>query len=128
MQLTPTYHISRNFYKPRPSNRTIDDVINHIYSVVEKETGITKFQLKSGSRKREVAYANKIAAYLMYYYTPWGTKKVGFELGGIDHSTILSRIQTLFDLTMWDKVYQEQFRKCELSVSSMQKKFIEKRI
>lgn len=127
MQLTPCYNIIRNVYKPRPSNRTIDDVINHIYSVVEKETGITKIQLKSGSRKREVAYANKIAAYLMYYYTTWGTKKVGLELGGIDHSTILSRIQTLFDLTMYDKVYQEQFRKCELSVSSMQKKFIKKR-
>lgn len=127
MQLTPTYNVIRNVYKPRPSTRTVDEVINHIYNVVEKETGITKFQLKSGSRKREVAYANKIAAYLMYYYTPYGTKKVGLELGGIDHSTIITRIQTLFDLTTWDKVYQEQFKRCELSVSSMQKKFIKKR-
>jgi hypothetical protein len=63
----------------------------------------------------------------MYYYTPFGTKKVGLELGGLDHSTIITRIQTLFDLMTWDKVYSEQFRRCELSVSSMQKKFIKKR-
>lgn len=126
MQLTPTYHIIRNVYKPRPSMRTIDQTVNHIYAVIEQETGVTKDQLKSGSRKREITYANKIAAYLVYYYTPYGTKKVGLELGGLDHSTILSRIQTLFDLILWDKVYEEQLRRCELAVSSMQKKFVKK--
>lgn len=126
MQLTPTFYIIRNVYKPKPQPKTVDIIIDTIFAAVEREFGVSKIILKSHNRKRHVQNAKKVAYYLLYNYTPSSLKKVGLIMGGMDHSSVLIGIQTLDDLCRYDKTYTEQLRKCELAISSVQSKYPKK--
>jgi len=122
MQLTPVYNIIRNVYVPKPQKKTVEEVIDAIYSAITHEFGIGRFTLQSKNRTRQVQNAKKVACYLLYNYTPLTFKGVALELGGMNHSSIVVAVQKFNDLVLWEKTYAEQARRCELSVASVQNK------
>ncbi|WP_283681170.1 chromosomal replication initiator protein DnaA [Parablautia sp. Marseille-Q6255] len=60
-----------------------------IVSIVAEHFHITENDIKSNKRNTEVVYPRQIAMYLCSNMTSVGLKKIGAELGGRDHSTIL---------------------------------------
>ena len=123
MQITPTFNIIRNVYIPKPRKKTVEEVIDSIYTAITHEFGIGRYTLQSKNRIRQVQNAKKVACYLLYNYTPLTLKGVAIELGGMDHSSIIHAIQKFNDLVIWEKTYAEQARRCELAVASVQNKF-----
>lgn len=120
MKLEPIYYTFRNFYIPKPKiSYTYDNVIEHAYHIVYDIFEISKEQIKSKTRKREVVNARRVVAYLGYKYTNWTLAKIGLELGGRDHSTVIHARESLNDLILYDKVYQKQLEKCERYMCSM---------
>lgn len=122
MQLTPAYNVIRNVYKPRPIVKQIDEVSEFLFRVIEKNTGITKFQIKQKSRKREIINAKRIYSMLMYNYTDSTLATIGLLLGGHDHSSIIHHLNSLNDLIIWDSDYKKVYQNCELAVSSIKNK------
>lgn len=122
MQLTPAYNIIRNVYTPKPKVKQLDEVSEFLFRVIEKQTGITKSQIKLKSRKREIINAKRLYSMLMYNYTDATLVTIGLLLGGHDHSSIIHHINSLNDLTMWDKDYATIYKNCELAISSVKNK------
>lgn len=122
MQLTPTYHVIRNVYKPRPVVKKIDEVSEFLFRVIEKNTGITKLEIKKKSRKREIINAKRIYSMLMYNYTDSTLVTIGLLLGGHDHSSIIHHLNSLNDIIVWDNDYKKVYQNCELAVSSIKNK------
>lgn len=122
MQLTPAYNVIRNVYKPRPIVKKIDEVSEFLFRVIERNTGITKFEIKMKSRKREIINAKRIYSMLMYNYTDATLVTIGLLLGGHDHSSIIHHLNSLNDLIAWDSDYKKVYQNCELAVSSIKNK------
>jgi len=117
MQLTPTYHIIRNVYKPKRKLLTEEQTIDFIYGVVFRETGISEFRIKSKTRKREVINAKRIVIYLMYNYTTLVLKKIAGDLNLKDHSGILHHLDEINNLAEWEKPYKIMIDNCEDSIA-----------
>lgn len=122
MQLTPTYCTYRNVHKPKPKVKQLDEVSDFLFRVIEKNTGITKFEIKQKSRKREIINAKRIYSMLMYNYTDATLSAIGLLLGGHDHSSIIHHQNSLNDLIVWDKEYKSVYENCELALSSIKSK------
>lgn len=122
MQLTPTYHVIRNVYKPKPKVKQLDEVSEFLFRIIEKNTGITKFELKQKSRKREIINAKRIYSMLMYNYTDATLSTIGLLLGGHDHSSIIHHLNSLNDIVVWDIDYKSVYKNCELALSSVKNK------
>lgn len=124
MQLTPTYHVIRNVYKPRQKVKTqdMDELAQFIFRVVEKHTGITKEQMCKKKPTTQVANAKRIFAMLFYNYSTITLKLIGLYLNGADHATIINLHTTLNDLIIRDKEYKQLYEDCEYSVSLVKNK------
>ncbi|MBC8597168.1 helix-turn-helix domain-containing protein [Qingrenia yutianensis] len=60
--------------------------------LVEKHFNLKENSLVSSKRSKDVAFARHIAMYIMRELTEMSTPKIGQELGGRDHSTVLNGI------------------------------------
>ena len=63
-----------------------------IITLVEKHFNLKENSLVSSKRSKDVAFARHIAMYIMRELTEMSTPKIGQELGGRDHSTVLNGI------------------------------------
>jgi len=123
MQLTPTFHIIRNVYTPKKMRKyTFYEVVQHCFDIVCETWQVTPTLLKSKSRKREYTVPRQVLAYLVFHYTDFSLKKVGREIGGRDHSTIIHAKQIVDELSMWDKVFKSKVDDCERYINSMHKR------
>lgn len=90
----------KNFFgikKQSQKRRSIS--YRRILSVVAKHYGLKTKEVKGRSRKKEVANARHIAAYLLRKELEYPLKRVGEILGGRDHTTIMhseDKIDRLF--------------------------------
>jgi len=117
MKLTPTYHIMRNVYKPKRKLLTEEQIIDFIYGVVFRETGITEFRIKSKTRKQDVINAKRIVIYLVYNYTSLTLLKIAETVGLSDHSSICHHLQEIHNLCMYDKTYKLITDNCEDAIA-----------
>lgn len=85
-------------------------LIKHISNVICKyfELKIEVFQ--SDSRKREVVMARQLAHYFSKKFTKLSLAKIGDEIGGLDHTTVLHSIKTVKNLCDTDKEYFRKFK------------------
>jgi len=68
--------------------------ISQILEAVQFEIGISPAEIKGKSRKRQIAEARHIAAWLCYRMkTRLSYVAIGLHLGGRDHTTIMNSIQ-----------------------------------
>lgn len=78
-------------------SKTDDPHINteYILSIVANYFNITSDEILSSKRTQEISYARHIAMYLMRECTGLSLPKIGKELGGRNHATILNGINNI---------------------------------
>ena len=77
--------------------------IPYIQEVVCDYFGIKREQLLSKTRKREIALPRQLAMYFAKEYTNATFTKIGEEMGGKDHSTVMYACDTIRDVSKIDK-------------------------
>jgi chromosomal replication initiator protein len=77
--------------------------IPYIQDVVCEYFGIKLDQLLSKTRKREIALPRQLAMYFSKEYTNSTFAKIGEEMGGKDHSTVMYACETIKDVSKIDK-------------------------
>ncbi len=77
--------------------------IDYIVNVVADFYGIEPKVIKSKARSREIVLARQIAMYLSREFTDASLTKIGSEIGGRDHSTVLYACKTIKNLMESDK-------------------------
>lgn len=77
--------------------------IPYIQEVVCSYFGIRKEDLLSKSRKRDIALPRQLAMYFSKEYTNATFSKIGEEMGGKDHSTVMYACETIRDVSKIDK-------------------------
>ncbi|QCX53714.1 chromosomal replication initiator protein DnaA [Elizabethkingia sp. JS20170427COW] len=77
--------------------------ISTIQDVVCKYFGIEKEKLLSKTRKRDIAMPRQLAMYFAKEYTNATFVKIGEEMGGKDHSTVMYACDTIRDQSKVDK-------------------------
>ncbi len=78
-------------------NKSDDPHVNteYILSIVANYFNLTSDEILSSKRTQEIAYARHIAMYLMREFTGLSLPKIGKELGGRNHATILNGIKNI---------------------------------
>ena len=77
--------------------------IPYIQEVVCEYFGIQREQLLSKTRKREIALPRQLAMYFSKELTNATFSKIGEEMGGKDHSTVMYAVETIKDVSKIDK-------------------------
>lgn len=91
-------------YKEREIN------IAHIQDVVCDYFGVHKEQLNSKTRKREIALPRQLVMYFSKEYTSATYSRIGDELGGRDHTTVMYAHKTIKDQAKMDKELKKQIK------------------
>ena len=80
-------------------NKSDDPHVNteYILSIVANYFNITSDEILSSKRTQEISYARQIAMYLLREFTNLSLPKIGQELGGRNHATIVSGIKKIKD-------------------------------
>lgn len=98
-----------------------------------KNIVLNYFHLKSdevfykgkGSHKRELVYARQITTYFLDQYdTELSLAKIGEEIGGYDHATILWAKKQIKDLYDVDKDVKNDIDKIEIIIDNKQKNIL----
>ena len=78
-------------------NKSDDPHVNteYILSMVSNYFNLTSDEILSSKRTQEISYARHIAMYLMREFTGLSLPKIGKELGGRNHATILNGINNI---------------------------------
>lgn len=71
--------------KPKKENYTAKDIIDCVANFYE----VTSKEVCSSSRIRKITIARQVAMYLLQKHTNLSYSKIGTEIGGRDHSTVL---------------------------------------
>lgn len=79
---------------------------DQIFSEVTRLTGITRDQMSSRSRKREIIIARHGAISLIKNYTTLTLKQVGALFGRRDHSTVLHAIECVENCPSLDRSFR----------------------
>ncbi len=103
-------------YKSELSLELLKDTINKIASTQKKVInipyiqevvcdyfGLNREQLLSKSRKRDIALPRQLAMYFSKELTNATFSKIGEEMGGKDHSTVMYACETIKDVSKIDK-------------------------
>ncbi|SNV31200.1 Chromosomal replication initiator protein DnaA [Chryseobacterium taklimakanense] len=77
--------------------------IPYIQEVVCEYFGLNREQLLSKSRKRDIALPRQLAMYFSKELTNATFSKIGEEMGGKDHSTVMYAVETIKDVSKIDK-------------------------
>ena len=77
--------------------------IPYIQEVVCEYFGLEREQLLSKSRKRDIALPRQLAMYFSKEFTNATFSKIGEEMGGKDHSTVMYACDTIKDVSKVDK-------------------------
>ncbi len=82
--------------------------IDYIVNVVADYYGIEPKVIKSKARSREIVVARQIAMYLAREFTDASLSRIGAEIGGRDHSTVLYAHKTVQNLMETDKNFRQR--------------------
>jgi nicotinate-nucleotide adenylyltransferase len=83
--------------------------INLLFSIVEEELNLVRDEIISTSRKSEIVDARRIVAAICKKNSKLSLEKIGLQLGGRDHATILSALKRHSSLYESDKYYIKKF-------------------
>ncbi len=91
--------VIKNIVKENKPSITVD----YIKKVVSDYFNIEPRVLNSKTRTREVSLARQIAMYLSRKYTDYSLSRIGAEMGGKDHTTVLYACKQIENLLEIDK-------------------------
>jgi len=81
--------------------------IEYIQEIVADYFGISVEELKSKTRKKDIATARQIAMYFSQRYTDLPLKHIGDKFGGRDHSTVVHASKAVDKKSDKDRLYQQ---------------------
>ena len=85
-----------------------DVTIDKVQRVVCEYFKITRDELLSKTRKRQIVQARQIAMYMSrMLITNCSLSTIGAEIGGKDHATVLHACTTVTDLMSTDKTFKQ---------------------
>ena len=79
--------------------------VDKIFEIVEKAYGVTKEEILSENRKKEISYARHIVTYLIKEITDMSYPKIAKLLGRKNHSTCISSFNYVDDHLKSDSTY-----------------------
>jgi chromosomal replication initiator protein len=85
----------------------VDVTIDKVQKVVCDYFNITKDDLLSKTRKRQIVQARQIAMYMSRSLINCSLSTIGAEIGGKDHATVLHACTTVNDLMATDKTFRQ---------------------
>ncbi|MEN9204311.1 MAG: chromosomal replication initiator protein DnaA [Thermostichales cyanobacterium DRC_bins_46] len=88
-----------------PPSEPKEITIDRVFEVIQEVYGISKSDLLSHSRKREISQARQIAMYLARHYTKLSLPKIGAAFGGKDHTTVLYSCEKIAQLMQEDLAF-----------------------
>ena len=94
---------------------TVDD----IQKLVSSEFAITKSELKSKSRQKNILAARQLAMYLVQKHTKKTLKEVGSCFGNRDHTTVLNSIRKINSKLKDDSNFKSLFNKIETDINNI---------
>lgn len=113
-KMSPFYFVGLEYCKQRDyakwgdiDARSKPDKIIH---EVLKYYDLTKKELISNSRKREIVFARQVCAYLMAHKTKLFMREIADKIGGKDRTTALYSRDTMQDLIDTDKKIKLQIK------------------
>lgn len=83
---------------PGTFKKTSSTEANQIIYLVLRESGFTRTELESKSRKRELTFVRHMAMYFLKKYSDMTLKEIGKIFGGRDHSSVSHARDTVHDL------------------------------
>lgn len=84
-----------------------DLTIDKVQGVVCDYFNISREELLSKSRKRQIVQARQIAMYMTRNHINVSLATIGAEIGGKDHATVLHACSTVSDLMSTDRVFKQ---------------------
>jgi chromosomal replication initiator protein len=84
-----------------------DVTIDKVQRVVCEYFKITRDELLSKTRKRQIVQARQIAMYMSRNLINCSLSTIGAEIGGKDHATVLHACTTVNDLMSTDKTFRQ---------------------
>jgi chromosomal replication initiator protein len=84
-----------------------DVTIDKVQKVVCDYFNITRDDLLSKTRKRQIVQARQIAMYMSRNLINCSLSTIGAEIGGKDHATVLHACTTVGDLMATDKAFRQ---------------------
>lgn len=120
MQLTPTYSIYRNdvVVREKPASLSDNDKVKTIINTVCTYGSLNRDILTSPWRKREICELRHIAMELIRKNTSLSLVNIGVELGGRDHSSVISGITKVNDLFDTDKQFRDKYLQVQYLLSA----------
>ena len=85
----------------------VDVTIDKVQKVVCDYFNITRDDLLSKTRKRQIVQARQIAMYMSRSLINCSLSTIGAEIGGKDHATVLHACSTVNDLMTTDKTFRQ---------------------
>tara|TARA_B100000900_G_scaffold402562_1_gene408553 strand:- start:925 stop:2001 length:1077 start_codon:yes stop_codon:yes gene_type:complete len=85
--------------------------IDLLFSIIHKETGLSREEVISKTRKPDYADARRVFAVIIKSNFKVSLRYIGEKLGGRDHATIISSIKKHEDLFDSNKTYTEKYNK-----------------
>ena len=85
-----------------------------IYEVIEDASGITKMEIISTTRKREIVNQRvKVASFMFRFIPSWSLKRIGQAIGGRDHSTVIHERDKCQDYMDTEPEFKKQYLEIE---------------
>lgn len=112
----------RRSIEPDLSLERIDDILGHVYRsgepkririeeiqrIVAKHYNVSKAELLSSRRTRNIVKPRQVAMYLAKVMTPRSLPEIGRRFGGRDHTTVLHAVRKIEDLSGKDAAIAQE--------------------
>jgi chromosomal replication initiator protein len=95
-----------------------DVTIDKVQKVVCDYFNITRDELLSKTRKRQIVQARQIAMYMSRTLINCSLSTIGAEIGGKDHATVLHACKTVANLADTDKQFKVELEEIDNSLQS----------
>lgn len=102
-----TIELAENITDKIVGEERVDVTIDKVQKVVCDYFNITRDELLSKTRKRQIVQARQIAMYMSRSLINCSLSTIGAEIGGKDHATVLHACTTVNDLMSTDKTFKQ---------------------
>jgi chromosomal replication initiation ATPase DnaA len=96
-----------------PDILSLRNMYDNIEAICLEDHGLSVGVIQSRRRKREYINCCKMIVACMLYYCPVTLKFIGDQMGGRDHSTILTQRDAHYDHLEVDAQYRKQYERCK---------------
>ena len=102
-----TIELAEKITKKIVGEKQSDITIDKVQKVVCEYFNISRSDLVSKTRKRQIVQARQIAMYMSRNKINCSLSTIGSEIGGKDHATVLHACTTVADLMSTDKTFRQ---------------------